>query len=205
MTQNYRSFLKKLSIVLVCLSVSLFSQTPAQKWASNYTNITSNPNLTHLQKQVAITNLHLNQLALHCPTVTCANAIGTIHVAMGVVTKAETNKTLTKAMLTTYGSIYTYNNATINREVIRITQYNGPNPNSFTLQQEKLWSAPAPSYIDAGVCITCDRTFATVTGICSLYIVASPLAGAICEGAAIYGYNGCLNTNQCYVLRPNEN
>jgi hypothetical protein len=38
----------------------------------------------------------------------------------------------------------------------------------------------------------CDRVFAEATAICTIGYGAIPAAFAICEGAAIYGYNNCL-------------
>jgi hypothetical protein len=38
----------------------------------------------------------------------------------------------------------------------------------------------------------CDRVFAEATAICTIGYAAIPVAFAICEGAAVYGYNGCL-------------
>lgn len=40
--------------------------------------------------------------------------------------------------------------------------------------------------------VSCADMLAVATAICSLYLVASPVAATICEGAAIYGYINCI-------------
>jgi hypothetical protein len=49
----------------------------------------------------------------------------------------------------------------------------------------------------------CDRLMVGVTAVCSLYLAApvgGAIAAAICEAAAIYGYQGCLR--DCSKIKP---
>jgi hypothetical protein len=39
---------------------------------------------------------------------------------------------------------------------------------------------------------SCGDMFAAAVAICSLYLIASPIAAALCMAAAIYGYNDCI-------------
>jgi hypothetical protein len=43
-------------------------------------------------------------------------------------------------------------------------------------------------------CATYDKVFTISSAICSLYVIAAPIAAAICEAAAIYAYNDCINS-----------
>jgi hypothetical protein len=185
---------------MVCLSLAIAPKVNAQDM----------PRATGLQNLFEQSEGFLNAADALCDTERCHTITKMTHIYLQHGEDQSCAGTLTEQNRALWHAQYGLYLLQVQHELILLAQENGATVSDSSLMllpdasHRKCNPVPAVAIKNESghlVRVTelqlqmCDRTFAAATGICALYAALGPaggIPGAICEAAAIYGYNQCL-------------